>query len=179
MRGEIKLTFQTFPLNGETSDTNDNVKTKINTKHMKPDSDVTLFVVLCCHTHSLHTSHGSRCSRVCVISSTHEVSVSSDFFDLSITFIFFLSFHINFKRFLLPFTSTRSSSNSLCIPLQGDGVYGRVLLQHTDSAESRQERCPRTVHVFLWVAWSGIICYVFCCFGNSGFRPSCVFILRE
>ena len=60
MRGEIKLTYKTFPLNGETSDTNDNVKTKINTKHMKPDNDVT------------------RCSRVCVISSMHEVSVSFD-----------------------------------------------------------------------------------------------------
>ena len=40
MRGEIKLTFETFLLNGETSDTNDNVKTKIKTKHMKPDNDV-------------------------------------------------------------------------------------------------------------------------------------------
>ena len=44
MRGEIKLTLKTFPLNGETSDTNDNVKTKINTKHMKPDNDVTHLV---------------------------------------------------------------------------------------------------------------------------------------
>ena len=42
MRGEIKLTCKTFLLNGETSDTNDNVKTNINTKHMKPDNDVTL-----------------------------------------------------------------------------------------------------------------------------------------
>ena len=44
MRGEIKLTYKTFPLNGETSDTNDNVKTKINAKHMKPDNDVTHLV---------------------------------------------------------------------------------------------------------------------------------------
>ena len=44
MRGEMKLTFQTFLLNGETSDTNDNVKTKINTKHAKPDNDVTHLV---------------------------------------------------------------------------------------------------------------------------------------
>ena len=44
MRGEIKLTFQTIPLNDETSDTNDNVKTKINTKHMEPDNDVTHLV---------------------------------------------------------------------------------------------------------------------------------------
>ena len=44
MRGEIKLTFQTFPLNGETPDTSDNVKTKINTKYMKPDNDVTHLV---------------------------------------------------------------------------------------------------------------------------------------
>ena len=41
MRGEMKLTFQTSLLNGETSDTNDNVKTKINTKHVKPNNDVT------------------------------------------------------------------------------------------------------------------------------------------
>ena len=44
-RGEIKLTYKTFLLNGETSDTNDHVKTKIhrniNTKHMKPSNDVT------------------------------------------------------------------------------------------------------------------------------------------
>ena len=40
VRGEIKLTYKTFLLDGGTSDTNDNVKTKIqrniNTKHMKP-----------------------------------------------------------------------------------------------------------------------------------------------
>ena len=48
MRGEMKLTYKTFALNGETSDTNDNVKTKIqsniNTKHMKPNNDVTHLV---------------------------------------------------------------------------------------------------------------------------------------
>ena len=44
MRGEMKLTYKTFLLNGETSDTNDNVKTKINTEHMKPDNDVTHLV---------------------------------------------------------------------------------------------------------------------------------------
>ena len=37
MRGEMQLTYKTFLLNDETSDTNDNVKTKIqrniNTKH--------------------------------------------------------------------------------------------------------------------------------------------------
>ena len=45
IRGEMKLTYKTFLLNGETSDTNDNVKTKIqrniNTKHVKPNNDVT------------------------------------------------------------------------------------------------------------------------------------------
>ena len=41
MRGEMKLTYKTFPRNGETSDTNDNVETKIDTKHTKPDNDVT------------------------------------------------------------------------------------------------------------------------------------------
>ena len=48
MRGEMKLTFKTFLLNGETSGTNDNVKTKIqsniNTKHMKHNNDVTHLV---------------------------------------------------------------------------------------------------------------------------------------
>ena len=44
MRGEMKLTYKTFLLNGETSDTNDNVITEINTKHMKPDNDVTHLV---------------------------------------------------------------------------------------------------------------------------------------
>ena len=44
MRGDMKLTYKTFLLNGETSDTNDNVKTKIITKHMKPDNDVTHLV---------------------------------------------------------------------------------------------------------------------------------------
>ena len=33
----------------------------------------------------------------------HEVSVSSDFLDLFITFILLLSFLINLKQFLLPF----------------------------------------------------------------------------
>ena len=45
LRGEMQLTNKTFLLNVETSDTNDNVKTKIqrniNTKHMKPTDDVT------------------------------------------------------------------------------------------------------------------------------------------
>ena len=54
----------------------------------------------------LHTSHGSRCSRVCLIPSMHEVSVLSDFLDLLITFIFLLSFLINLKQFLLPFNFT-------------------------------------------------------------------------
>ena len=33
----------------------------------------------------------------------HEVSVSSDFLDLFVNFIFILSFLINLKQFLLPF----------------------------------------------------------------------------
>ena len=45
----------------------------------------------------------------------HEVSVSSDFFDLFITFIFLLSFLITLKQFLLPFNFPRSSSKiTLC-----------------------------------------------------------------
>ena len=48
MRDELKLSFKTFLLNGETSDTSDNVKTKIqrniNTKHMKPSNDETHLV---------------------------------------------------------------------------------------------------------------------------------------
>ena len=44
MCGEIKLTYKIMLLNGETSDTDDNVKTKINTKHIKPDNDVTHLV---------------------------------------------------------------------------------------------------------------------------------------
>ena len=41
MRGEMQLTYKTIPLNDATSDTNDNVKTKIqNTKHMKPNNDL-------------------------------------------------------------------------------------------------------------------------------------------
>ena len=38
MRGEMQLTDKTTLLNGETSDINDDVKTKINTKHMKFDT---------------------------------------------------------------------------------------------------------------------------------------------
>ena len=60
-----------------------------------------VFVVLRCHIHSLHTSHGSRCPSVCLISSMHGVSVSSDFLDLFITFIFFLLFLINLKQLVL------------------------------------------------------------------------------
>ena len=48
MRGEMQLTNKTILLDVEASDTNDNVKTKIqrniNTKHMKPNSDVTHLV---------------------------------------------------------------------------------------------------------------------------------------
>ena len=45
MRGEMQLTYKTISLDVEASDTNDNVKTKIqsniNTKNMKPNNDVT------------------------------------------------------------------------------------------------------------------------------------------
>ena len=45
MRGDMQLTYKTILLNDETSNTNDNVKSKIqrniNTKHMKPNNDVT------------------------------------------------------------------------------------------------------------------------------------------
>ena len=44
LRGEMQLTNKTILLDVEASDTNDNVKTKINTKHMKPDNDVTHLV---------------------------------------------------------------------------------------------------------------------------------------
>ena len=40
MLHEALAAVATFLLNGETSDTNDNVKAKINTKHMTPDNDV-------------------------------------------------------------------------------------------------------------------------------------------
>ena len=48
MSGEMQLTYKNMPLNDETSDTNDNVKAKIqrnNTKHnKKPNNDVTHLV---------------------------------------------------------------------------------------------------------------------------------------
>ena len=44
MRGEMQLTNETILLDVEASDTNDNVKTKINTKHTKLNNDVTHFV---------------------------------------------------------------------------------------------------------------------------------------
>ena len=53
--------------------------------------------------HPLFTGTFAKTSDECLISSTHEVSVSSDLLDLSITFIFLLSFLINLKQFLLPF----------------------------------------------------------------------------
>ena len=114
MRGEVQLTNETFLLDVEASDTNDNVKTKIqrnNTKHKNEHVNarvvVIVFVVLCCHTHSLHTSHGSRCSSVCLIPSHGHrhacMRVLSDFLDLFIIFTFLLSLLIILKQFLLPF----------------------------------------------------------------------------
>ena len=115
MRGEMQLTYETSLLNDETSNTNDNVKTKISRnineaehEHVNVRVVVIVFVVpfLCCHTHLLHTSHDSRCPSVCLISSMHEVSVFSDFLDFSISFIFLLSVLIILKQFLLPFKFT-------------------------------------------------------------------------
>ena len=61
----------------------------------------------------------------------HEVSVSSHFLDLFITFIFLLSF-INLKQFLLPFNLPKVLvGRSLVLHRQGDGVNWRVLLQRT------------------------------------------------
>ena len=42
---QVDETNHVILLNGETSYTNDNVKTKVNTKHMKRDNDVTQFGV--------------------------------------------------------------------------------------------------------------------------------------
>ena len=74
---------------------------------------VFVVLVLCCHTHLLHTSHGSRCSSVCLFHSIpwsspcmHDVSVLSDFLDLFIIFTSLLSFLIILNQFLLPFNFT-------------------------------------------------------------------------
>ena len=56
----------------------------------------------------------------------HEVSVSSDFLDLFITFIFLLSFFVNLKQFLLPFATLQLPRGlvvrSPVLLRQGDGV---------------------------------------------------------
>ena len=107
--------------NGETSDTNDDVKTKINTKHMK------LYTWHEC----AHSILVSSCS-VCVVKLTHcsphrvaqDVRVFVSFhpcmkwaslfdFELSIPSNFLLSFFIKLKQLLLPLTSTRLSSNTV------------------------------------------------------------------
>ena len=72
-----------------------------------------LVLFLRCHTHSLHTSHDSRCPSVCLTSSMHEVSFSSDFLDLFITFIFLLSFLINLKQFLATLQLPRGLSSKI------------------------------------------------------------------
>ena len=45
----------------------------------------------------------------------HEVSVSSDLLNLSITFIFLLSFLINLKQFLLPLLLPRGQVVTHCV----------------------------------------------------------------
>ena len=89
----------------------------------------------CCHTHPLHTSFGSRCSSVCLISShghrhacmkwafsltsltSSSPSLSSSHSSLSSSNSFY------------PSTSPRLSSKIPCALRQGDGVYWRILLQ--------------------------------------------------
>ena len=56
----------------------------------------------------------------------HEMSVLSDLLDLFITFIFLLSFFINFKQLLLPSTSPRLRSEIPCALRQKDGVCWRI-----------------------------------------------------
>ena len=112
--------------NDETSDTYDNVKTKINTKHMKlyiwRDEQVNVHVVFLLvlfglrSSYSLiaHTSRGSRCPRVCLISSVHEVSVHSS--TLSSPFHPTSSSHSSSisRSSCCPSTSTRLSSKITC-----------------------------------------------------------------
>ena len=61
-----------------------------------------LVLVLLSHSFLAHIAW-LKSPSVCLISSMREVTVSSDFLDLFITFIFLLSFLINLKQFLLPF----------------------------------------------------------------------------
>ena len=143
MRGEIQLTSETFLLDVEASDTNDNVKTKIqrnNTKHWTRERarSVALFVVLvlCCHTHSLHTSHGSRCSSVCLIPS-HGHRHACMKWAFSLTSLTSSSLSLSFSHCSFSSSSSFFPSNSPrfcwsipCALRQGDGVNWRVLLQH-------------------------------------------------
>ena len=117
MRGEIMLTVKTFPLNGETSDTNDNVKNQD-----QPQSTWN-------PTMTWHTWWTRECARsvsllspcsvpaVTLIPCTHRMAQDVRVFvsthpcmkwvfpltSFFITFIFLLSFLINLKQFLLPF----------------------------------------------------------------------------
>ena len=136
MRGEVQLTNKTFLLGVEASDTNDNVKTKIqrnNTKHKNEHVNVRVvvivFVVLCCHTHSLHTSHGSRCSSVCLIPS-HGHSHACMKRAFSLTSLTSSSPSSSFSHSSLsssssfyPSTSPRLRCKIPCALRQGDGVY--------------------------------------------------------
>ena len=120
MRGEMKLTFPIVLLNGETSDTNDNVKTKINTKHMKTHNDVTfgehvnvrvvVSLLRPCSGSAIRLTpcthrivQGLKALDVPVFVSSHPcMKWAFPLTSLIITFIFF-SFLINLKQFVLPF----------------------------------------------------------------------------
>ena len=90
-------------LNGETSDTNDNVKTKISTKHMKfYTSQVNVHVVFLLVLFSFATSHSFIAHHIAWLKSAclphliHAWSERALFdFELSIPSNFFLPFSIN------------------------------------------------------------------------------------
>ena len=167
---ETKLTYKTILLNGETSDTKDNVKTKINTKHMKPDTDVTHLVNTWMCFRSLASSH-SFFAHTHRMAQDVRVFVSSHLcmkwaflltsLILLITFIFRLSFLINLKQFLLPFNfhedlvvrSTCATSPRRWGQLTSPSPT-QVLSPRTTSSQRRTSRSIRSPWPnTLWLKW--------------------------
>ena len=105
MRGEMQLTNKTTLLDVEASDTNDNVKTKIqrniNTKSHSFFAHIAWLKMFKCLSHSIPWS--SPC--------IHEVSVLSDFLDFFITFTF--PFIIILKQYLLRFNFLEDKEKSV------------------------------------------------------------------
>ena len=158
LRGEVQLTNKAIFLDVEASDTNDNVKTKIqriNTNHnMNTWACAWCSSLRCLSSVLSHSSlaHRTLAQDVCVCVSFHSMAITmhawverSLWLDFSSSSLSSSHSSLSYSSSFYPSTSPRLSSKSLVRSRQGDGVYWQVLPEHNyNTFEQMLWRSTRT-----------------------------------